>query len=582
MLACLSLYAQKYFKHSAIIFFMQELYDELHAEVVKREIHSKEAFLKLKDELVRKYHVKHVPSMISVLTHLPEFERSRYKFLLSKPTRTSSGVAPVAIMTKPMNCPPQARCTYCPGGPESFFGDVPKSYTGNEPASIRAARNHFSAYSQVMNRLEQYALLNQSFQKVELIIMGGTFMSYPKVYQDMFIMEALQAMNDFSEWFFVNQELNFPKFLEFFELPADVKNKDRTERILNKLHSVKKQTSLLLEQEKNEVASVRCVTLVIETRPDCSSEGDIDQMLALGTTRVELGIQSLSDEVLQKVERGHDVASSIHASQLLRDSFMKVCHQVMPGLYMDVDESIRMIQELFSNPDFRPDALKIYPCMVMPGTKLHEEYNAGRFVPLSTEEAGEVILKAKKFIPKYCRVMRIQRDIPTKVTIDGVGMTNFRQYVHELMKRNNVVCNCIRCREPRFRPIDWNHVELQKIEYEANHGTEVFLSYDDLKNNILLGFVRLRASFKPFRPEITSNTLGIRELHVYGAAASLGTQGMIQHRGLGKKLMEEAEKIAKEEFNAKKLAVISGIGVREYYYKLGYKRDGPYVSKLLE
>ncbi|MEK6940948.1 MAG: tRNA uridine(34) 5-carboxymethylaminomethyl modification radical SAM/GNAT enzyme Elp3 [Nanoarchaeota archaeon] len=554
---------------------MEDFYKELQTSSVG--ILSKKDFMGLRDQLVKKYKLKNVPSIIKVLTNLPELS----PVLLSKPSRTISGVAPVAIMTQPFSCPPQAKCTYCPGGPDSFFGSVPKSYTGNEPASMRAARNKFSAYAQVMNRLEQYSLLNHSFGKVELIIMGGTFSALPKVYQQNFITEALQAMNDFSDMFFKNNVFDFNAFKNFFELPADVHDPIRTSRILNKLLQ-KKVSSLNFEQCRNEVSNVRCVTMVIETRPDCCYEGEINFMLSLGATRVELGVQSLSDEILKKVKRGHDVNSSIAATKLVKDSFLKACHQIMPGLYEGVDESTSMIKELFSNQDFRPDALKIYPCMVLPGTELHNEYLSNKFTPLTTEEAAEVLVEAKKFVPKYCRIMRIQRDIPTHVTIDGVGMTNFRQYVHALMKKRGITCSCIRCREPRSRLISWDHVKLYRLDYKSSDGDEVFLSFEDVKNDILLGFLRLRCPSKPFRSEIKANTLGVRELHVYGQATQFGEVGKIQHHGLGRRLMDAAETIALDEFDAKKLIVISGIGVRHYYYKLGYSPDGVYVSKLLK
>lgn len=562
---------------------MQESFlEELQNRVKHDKIHSKHEFMKLKVELARKYKLTNFPSVISILTSLPKEDREVFlKFLSIKPTRTVSGVAPVAIMTKPMACPPQAKCTFCPGGPKSVFGDVPKSYTGNEPASMRAARNVFSGYAQVMNRLEQYSLMNQSTEKIELIIMGGTFLYYPRAYQDQFVTESLQAMNDFSEMFWKGDELDFDAFKDFFELPSSVKDSDRAKKVLQKVLSSRKDSSLEREQKRNETAHTRCVALVVETRPDTCSESDIDQMLKLGTTRVELGIQSLSDDILLKVERGHSVQESIDATKMLKDSFLKACHQIMPGLYQSVDESVEMIKQLFEDPHFRPDALKVYPCLVMPGTKLYEEYKAGRFTPLSTEEAGEVLVRAAKYIPKYCRVMRIQRDIPTKVTIDGVSMTNFRQYVDELMKKNNVVSEDIHAREPRLRSVDWDHVELVRQDYKASDGDEIFLSFEDTKNNILLGFLRLRNPSAPYRKEIPPGTMGVRELHVYGTATGLAEQGDIQHRGLGKKLMLEAERISKEEFHAKKLVVISGIGVREYYKKLGYVQDGPYVSKNL-
>ncbi len=498
--------------------------------------------------------------------------------LKTKPMRTQSGVAPVAIMTEPRECP-HGTCTFCPGGVNSYFGSVPKSYTGNEPASMRAIRNKFDAYLQVFNRLEHYILLGQIPEKVELIIMGGTFLSYPVDYQDNFIRDAFQAMNDFGELFFENERLNETKFKEFFNFNLDFKSEERTKTIHEKLLSLKRETGLGEEQIKNETSKIRCVALVIETKPDWCFEEHINQALKLGATRIEVGVQSLDDKVLKKVNRGHDVADTIKSFELLKNAGYKVIAHWMIGLPgVVVEDEVENFKKLFLDPNFRPDGLKIYPCMVMPGTPLYAQYKKGLFKPLRTREAAETVSECKKFIPKYCRVYRINRDIPTKVTIDGVGLTNFRQVVHELMKKKDIKCECIRCREPRDKKVNWGNVNLNRIDYEASNGKEIFLSFDD--DDTLLGFLRLRFPNKSFRNEITGDSAIVREVHVYGEATPIGKEGEIQHRGLGKKLMEEAEKISKEA-GKNKMVVISGIGVKEYFYKLGYKKDGVYVSKSL-
>jgi len=495
----------------------------------------------------------------------------------TKPMRTQSGIAPVAIMTEPRDCE-HGTCTFCPGGMNSFFGNVPKSYTGNEPASMRAIRNNFDAYLQVFNRLEHYVLLNQTPEKVELIIMGGTFLSYPKEYQDKFITDAFKAMNDFSELFFTDNKLDKNKFKEFFEFELDFKSKERTEKIQGKLLELKKESELEKEQIKNETSVIRCCALVIETKPDWCKEKHINQALKLGATRIEIGVQSLDDNVLKKVNRGHDVNDTIECFELLKNSGYKVIAHWMLGLPgVKPEDEVENFKKLFSDTRFRPDGLKIYPCMVMPGTPLYLQYKKGLFRPLRTKEAAEIVAKSKEFIPKYCRVYRVQRDIPTKVTIDGVGLTNFRQVVHQLMEKNGKKCECIRCREIKDGKVNWDKVELKRIDYDASNGKEIFLSYEE--NDKLLGFLRLRLPNKRFRKEINEKTGIIREIHVYGEAASLGETGEVQHRGLGKKLLKEAERIAKEEFNKDKIAVLSGIGVKEYFYKLGYEKEGVYVSK---
>jgi elongator complex protein 3 len=447
---------------------------------------------------------------------------------------------------------------------------------------MRGVRNFFDPYLQVSNRLEQYTLLNQNFDKVELIIMGGTFPSFDVSYQDEFVKYALKAMNDYGR-FFDEGEIDFVKFKRFFELPVYVKDEARTKRIQKKLLELKGECELEKEQRKNEKSSVRCVAMCLETRPDYSKEKEINQMLKLGCTRVELGVQSVYDNVLKKIERGHSVKDSVKATQLLKDSFLKTGYHIMSGLPGSSKEmDVEVFKELFSNPDFMPDALKIYPCMVIKGTKLSEDYEKGGFTPLTTSEAMEIIIKGKKHVPEFCRVMRVQRDISSKIITSGVDITNFRQKLDEEMKKRGVKCRCIRCREPRGKTIDFDNVKMKRVDYSASGGEEVFLSLDDVKNDLLLGFLRLRIPYQPFRKEITPGSVGIRELHVYSPSVGIGKKekGAVQHKGFGRKLMEEAEKIASEEYDAKKILVISGIGVREYYRaKLGYRNDGPYVSK---
>lgn len=530
----------------------------------------------LRKETAKRLHLDRVPKNIEL-----GLLDSKLK-IKTKPTRTISGVAPVAIMTRPEKCKHGA-CVFCPGGPNSFFGDVPMSYTGNEPASMRAIRNKYDAYLQVFNRLEHYILLNQVPEKVELIIMGGTFPSYPIEYQDKFITEALKAMNDFSKLFFKDNELDINKFREFFEFNLDFKSKERQENIHKKLLELKKSSTLEKEQLRNETSKIRCVAMVVETKPDWCFEPHINQMLKLGVTRVEIGIQTLNDKILKKVNRGHTLEDSKRAIQLVKDSGLKIVAHIMPGLPDSTkEEDINNFKELFKNQDYKPDGLKIYPCMVMPGTPLHILYKHNKFKPLNTEEAGEIVKEGKKFFPTWTRVYRIQRDIPTKVTIDGVNITNFRQYVHQLMEKENLKCNCIRCREPKNKEISWKDVKLNRVDYESSNGKEVFLSYEDTKNDILLGFLRLRIPFKPFKKEITKNSSIIREIHIYGQATPLGKKGDVQHKGLGSSLIKEAEGIAKDEWNCKKILVISGIGVKQYFSsKFNYKKDGVYVSKNL-
>ncbi len=546
---------------------MQDYYKEI--------LESKDSLDRAKINIARKYHLSKIPKNTELL--IQDYKSN----IKSKPSRTISGVAPVAIMTSPMKCP-HGTCTFCPGGPGSYFGNVPQSYTGNEPASMRAIRNNFDPYLQVFNRLEQYALLNHNFEKCEVIIMSGTFLSSPANYIEDFIKYMYKAFNDFSNLFFIDKKFDFEKFKEFFELDGEFKDINRIKRVQEKLLNIKGECSLEEEKLKNETANCRVVALCIETKPDYGKEKDIDELLRLGTTRVEIGAQSLFNEILKITNRGHTVEDTIEATRLMKDSFLKVTYHMMPGLPLsNREKDILMFKEIFSNQDYKPDSLKIYPCLVMPGTGLYGLWKLGKFTPINLEEAADIISEAKRFIPRYCRVMRIQRDIPTKVTAAGVNKTNLRQYVEEALHKKGIKCNCIRCREPREREINLDKVKISYEEYDASLGKEIFISANETDKDILLGFVRLRIPYKPFRKEITPNSAGIRELHVYGAATALDKEGEVQHKGLGKELMKKAEEIAREKYDIQKLLVISGIGVKEYYRNLGYKKDGVYVSKLL-
>lgn len=536
----------------------------------------------IKREISKKYKFSKFPSNIEILEELDDKQKELYKkFLVTKPVRTLSGVAPLAVMTKPIACA-HGKCTFCCGGPDSFFGDVPQSYTGNEPSTMRAIRANYDPYLIVFNRLEQYTLLNQIPDKTEIIIQGGTFCSFPKDYQEEVIKYTLKGMNDFAEMFFENKSFNFTKFKEFYELPGTIKDNERTRRIHEKLLKIKGETDIDKEQLRNETSRIRSTALVIETKPDWCREEEINEILKLGTTRVELGVQTLKDEVLKLTNRGHNLQDTKEAIQLLKDSLLKITLHTMPGLPNTTkEEDINMFKELFENPDYMPDSLKVYPCLVMPGTPLFLQYKNGEFKPLGAEEAGEIIAEGKKFISDFCRIMRINRDIPSTVIYDGVMKTNLRQIVAEKVKEKGIKCRCIRCREPMNKEIDYNSIEIKKKYYNSSNGKEVFISIEDCKNDIILGFCRLRKPYKPFRKEITEASAGIRELHVYGQATSLGQEGPVQHKGYGKKLLEEAERIAKEEWACNKLLIISGIGVREYYRKFEYKRDGVYMSKEL-
>ena len=535
---------------------------------------------RLKKDISKSYKLKKIPTNIEILNYLTNEERLRFKdYLITKPVRTLSGVAPVAVMTKPLVCPHVKKgvgpCSYCPGGPNSYFGNTPQSYTGKEPATMRAIRSNYDPYLQVFNRLEHYVILGQVPEKIELIVMGGTFPSFNKKYQEEFIKYCFRALNDFSRLFYNKNGFNYNKFKRFFELPCDVFSKERTKRIQNKLRKLKGKASLEKEQSRNEKARIRCIGLTIETRPDYGKLKQGNEMLRLGCTRVELGIQSVYDDVLKKIQRGHTIKDSIESIRILKDLGFKLNFHMMLGI--NNSRELQGLKELFINEDFKPDMLKLYPCMVLKGTRLYDDYKKGKYNPLNTKDAAEIISEFKRDMPSYCRIMRIQRDIPTSITEAGPDKTNLRQYVDKLLKEKEIRCNCIRCREIG-RNIAEGKPKLKVLGYEASKGKEFFISLED--KNSLYGFCRLRFPSQFIRKEITKDSVLIRELHIYGESVELGKKGKIQHKGYGKLLLRKAEEIS-EKNNKNKIVVISGIGVKEYYKKLGYKKDGPYMVKYL-
>ncbi len=549
---------------------------------IKNSPRSKTDISRLKLKLCKKHGLRRPPTDIEILLNaegsdVPVLKKS----LLTKPTRSISGVAVVAIMCRPHDCP-HGKCTICPGGPKSHFGDVPQSYTGREPATMRALRHGFDPYLQVFNRLEQYVIAGHIPDKVELIIMGGTFPSTDKRYQKSFVKYALKAMNDFSAMFFRDHELRLAEFKTFFELPGGVGDEKRICSIQDKLRKIKDRPRIGLKraQHTNERSKIRCVGMTVETRPDYGRLGHGNFALELGATRIELGIETVFDDVLDRIERGHDVAESRAAIQELKDIGFKLNFHYMLGLPGSSPlRDLEGLKKLFEDPGFRPDMLKIYPCMVLKGTELYRQWKNGGYIPLTTGEAAEIICDFKKCVPKYCRIMRIQRDIPTNQTEAGVDRTNLRQYVDRLCRKRGIKCRCIRCREVG-RAEKVGRVSITVERYSASSGTEFFIAAEDTRNDVLVGFTRLRFPGQQLRKDITKRSALLRELHVYGAAAAVGekTRSRSQHKGYGAKLMSKAEQIAKlHGYN--KLLIISGIGVREYYRKLGYRKQGPYMVK---
>ena len=538
---------------------------------------------KKKIELSKKYNLKRIPTNIEILLHAKPEDVEKLG-LLAKPTRTISGVAVIAVMAYPFACK-HGKCLMCPGGPASIFGDVPQSYTGREPATLRAIRNKFDPYMQIFNRLEHYVVMGHSPEKVELIVMGGTFPSFDWRYQKRFIAFCYKAMNDFSQLFFKKDRFDFIRFKEFFLLPGRVGDKERIKRISAKVKRLKGKSDLLKEQIKNEQSKIRCIGLTIETRPDFAKLKHANRMLLLGCTRVELGIQSVYDRALKAIKRGHSVKDSIKAMRILKDLGFKINAHYMIGLpSVSAEDDIAGLKELFSNPDFRPDMLKIYPCLVVEGTELYQIWKKGKYNPLSVEDAAKIIIEFKRIVPEYVRIMRVQRDIPDFMISAGPKLTNLRQYIQEKMKKLGLKCKCIRCREiGRSGLKKIGKLDYKVLIYEASKGSEFFISAECKK--WIVGFCRMRFPSECLRKEITERSALIRELHVYGTAMPIGKTVdsdrlaiQVQHKGVGKRLMSIAEQLAKEN-GKNKMVVISGIGVREYYRKLGYRKEGVYMVK---
>ncbi len=672
---------------------------EIVEDLKKNGAKNKSQFNKIKLKILNRHknsgNLNQIPKNADIYFTASEDDRIKFKDILSlKPVRTLSGVAPIALMSDPYPCPHSMKgigpCSYCPGGPGSPFGDVPQSYTGEEPSTRRAIRNNYDPYLIVFNRLEHYVAMGKIPDKAEIIIQGGTFTFFPKAYQEYFVKHALKAMNDFSKLFFdENGKMDMVKFKKFFELPRTISGEsERTASTQNKLLHIKnldlndsevlekinelidgnnnndkspitknqinfnnnynlkdnngqthnapggnkaqptneiavsaqnnnlilienkiedanilaikriqnklknednKNISLKQIQKENETAAIRCVGLTIETKSDFGKLYHGNIMLELGCTRVELGIQSIYDSVLDATNRGNSVADNIESIRILKDLGFKLNFHYMPGLPLTTKEmDVKGLKGLFENPDYMPDMLKIYPCMVMEGTKLYDDWKSGKFSPLTTKEAAEIIAEAKGNVPKWCRIMRVQRDIPTFATASGVDRTNLRQYVEKICKEKNIKCRCIRCREAGFhlknyQKIDFDKIQISSEEYEASHGKEFFISADDKGDDILFGFARMRFPSQFLREEITENSALIRELHVFSAAAQIGKKSddSFQHRGLGKSLLAKAEEAARQ--NGKdKMVIISGIGAREYFRKLGYEREGAYMVKHLK
>lgn len=514
-------------------------------KIEEENIEDKQEVEKIKKNLCSKLGFGGMPKNSDILKFAEEDEKQAKKTLKTKPMRTISGIANIAIMARPAPC--GGGCIYCPKGK-----DAPQSYTGKEPATRRAIRNNYNPYEQVHDRLGQYEKNGHSIDKSKLIVMGGTFPFQDPDYQKEFLKEAFNGFNTYR---------------------GDNEKVDTLEEA----------------KKINETAEIRNVGVTFETRPDICETEHIDRILEMGGTRTEMGVQTVFDETHERTNRGHGMDKVIEATKRLKNAGFKVAYHLMLGLPGEgYEEDIEKFRKTFSDSDLQPDEVKIYPCEVIQGTELYRQYEEGDFEPISDEEAKERLKKAQKdIIPPHVRVKRVMRDIPSTEVDAGPQLTNMRQMALQELREEGERCSCIRCREvghvKRTHGLEpkQENIELIERDYEASGGHEYFQSFEDTEADIILGFTRLRAPTESFREEIDDDTLIVRQLKVMGSATDIGTDGEVQHKGYGTKLMESAEEKAKE-LGRNKVVVISAVGTREYYRKFGYEKEGPYMVKYLD
>ncbi|XP_064304379.1 elongator complex protein 3 [Phalacrocorax carbo] len=528
------------------------------ADIIKQLIEAHEQgkdvnLNKLKTKTSAKYGLSAQPRLVDLIAAVPpQYRKALVPKLKAKPIRTASGIAVVAVMCKPHRCPhinfTGNICVYCPGGPDSDFEYSTQSYTGYEPTSMRAIRARYDPYLQTRHRVEQLKQLGHSVDKVEFIVMGGTFMALPEEYRDYFIRNLHDALSG-------HTSNNVAEAVRY------------SERSLTK-----------------------CIGITIETRPDYCLKRHLSDMLSYGCTRLEIGVQSVYEDVARDTNRGHTVKAVCESFHLAKDAGFKVVAHMMPDLpNMGLERDMDQFVEFFENPAFRPDGMKLYPTLVIRGTGLYELWKTGRYKSYPPSTLVDLVARILALVPPWTRVYRVQRDIPMPLVSSGVEHGNLRELALARMKDLGTQCRDVRTREVGIQEIHHKvrpyQIELVRRDYVANGGWETFLSYEDPEQDILVGLLRLRkCSEESFRPELKGGVSIVRELHVYGSVVPVSSRdpSKFQHQGFGMLLMEEAERIAKEEHGSWKIAVISGVGTRNYYRKIGYELEGPYMVKRLD
>ena len=526
-------------------------------QAIKEKIKDKTAFNKLKQAVFSTFGKEQPPNQTLLKVYRELLRRKKIaprrlleEILKTREIRTLSGVAVITVLTKPYPCP--GKCIYCPS-----VASMPKSYLPNEPAAARALSLKFNPYMQVKKRIEVLRMNGHKTDKIELIVKGGTWSAYQKKYREWFIKRCFDAAND-----------------------AD-----------GRKDGVAKTKSLEEAQKLNEKTANRVVGLTLETRPDFVTPEEIAHLRKLGCTRIELGVQTIDDRILKLVKRGHTAEQVAAASKLLRSAGFKIDYHLMPALPgASPKKDLGNFKKIFTDSAYRPDMIKVYPCSVLPGTDLYELWKNGKYKPPTTKRLIDLIIRMKLATPRYVRISRIIRDIPGNDIAAGNKVTSLRQNVQNEMNKRGLRCKCIRCKEvgrgPRLNISDFNPRTFIK-KYSASGGLEYFLSIEDRARNMLFAFCRLRlqknkdTKIVQLLPELENAAL-IRELHTYGHLVPIDEQlfNASQHKGLGRRLMKKAEAIARQN-GYKKIAVISGVGVREYYKKLGYRLKGTYMVKKL-
>lgn len=532
-----------------------DIREELARAIIEGRVATREDLERLKREVAARHRLARVPTDADILAVMGENAPPRARALLrTKPSRSLSGVTVVAVMAPPAPCP-HGKCTYCPGGVEV---GTPQSYTGKEPAARRAGRADYDGGRQTEDRLGQLTGAGHPVDKVELVIMGGTFPAVDDPARSSFVKGCIDVMNRTSS------------------------------------------ATLGEAIAGNEVAPHRCVALTLETRPDLCDTAGVDRLLEMGATRVEIGVQVTEDRPLEIVGRGHGVAESVEATRNLKDAGLKVGYHLMLGLpSMSPEEDLRALERVVDDPAFRPDLLKLYPTLVMEGTGLHEMWEEGSYAPLDEDGAVGILAPFKASLPTWMRVSRIERDIPSDLISAGIRASNLRQLVAHRMTEDGTRCRCIRCREVGRRGTErpeggrgrWGSPEPSRLEqvevrYGASEGEETFLSLELPDEDAIVAYARLRRpSGKVWREELAGAAI-LREVRALGEALPIGhapeDEGLAwQHRGLGTRLLHEVEAMA-SGWGLERLAIMAGMGTRGYFRGRGYSLEGPYMVRTLD